>query len=56
MNDIEKAVLRALQKVKPDVDEVDVAVFITALLGADHIVKPLSNEDIADLLSKIKTY
>jgi len=54
MNDIEKAVLRALQRVKPDADEVDVAVFITGLLGADHIVKPLSDADKADLLERIK--
>jgi len=53
MNDIEKAVLSALRKVKGDTDEIDVTVFIAGLLGANHIVKPLSDADKADLLARI---
>ena len=49
MNDIEKAVLYALRAVNENADEVDVAVFITALLGKEHIVKPLSDEDKAEI-------
>lgn len=56
MNEIENAVLYALRSVHKDAGEVDVAVFITALLGKGHIVKPLSDADKKELLDKAESF